>query len=158
MNELLRKTLSVPTNPSKMVAIPASVFWSLVCLAAAASAQLERVDPSVAVPAMTVQELERASQETESAPRVIDVRLKEDFDADPVLIPDATWRDPNAIDAWAKELSPGAPVVVYCVRGHWVSQSVTKKLRDLGLEVSQLTGGIEAWKAAGKPTEPSTRP
>jgi Fe-Mn family superoxide dismutase len=86
------------------------------------------------------------------------VRLEEDFDADPVLLPNASSRDPNAVEAWAREISPEEEVVVYCVRGHWVSQSVTKKLRDSGLNASQLTGGIQAWKAAGNPTTSSGTP
>lgn len=106
---------------------------------------------------MSVEELARAVEEKKPAPRVIDVRLEEDFDADPVLIPDASWRDPNAIEAWAREISPEEEVVVYCVRGRWVSQSVTKKLRDMGFNVSQLTGGIETWKHAGRPTKPGKR-
>lgn len=126
-------------------------------IGAPASSQLERVDPDVAVPSMSVEELARAVQENTAVPRVIDVRLEEDFDADPVLLPDASWRDPNAIETWAREISPEEGVVVYCVGGHWVSQSVTKKLRDMGLNVSQLTGGIEAWKAEGKPTTMSKR-
>ena len=86
------------------------------------------------------------------------MRLEEDFDADPVLLPNASSRDPNAVEAWAREISPEEEVVVYCVRGHWVSQSVTKKLRDSGLNASQLTGGIQAWKAAGNPTTSSGTP
>lgn len=118
--------------------------------------QLERVDPSTEVPSVSVEELTRAARDADH-PVVIDVRLREDFDAEPVLIPDASWRDPNAIDSWVGELSPDEPVVVYCVRGRWVSQSVTKKLRDMGLNVAQLTGGIEAWKEAGNPTTKAAR-
>ena len=124
---------------------------------ATGAAQLERVAPETEVPSVSVDELASAVREEARAPLVIDVRLEEDFDADPVLIPEATWRDPNAIDSWVEELSPEKPVVVYCVRGHWVSQSVTKKLRDMGLNVAQLTGGIEAWKAAGNRTTKATR-
>lgn len=87
---------------------------------------------------------------------MIDVRFEQDFDSDsdPVLLPRASWRDPNAIDVWARELYWEAVAVVDCVRGHCVGQSVTKKLRDMGLNVSQLTGGIEAWKNTGRPTKP----
>ncbi len=129
----------------------------LLSLGATPESQLERVDPDVEVPGVTVDELARAVAET-GPPVLIDVRLMEDFEADPVLIPEASWRDPNAIDTWAKELSKETPVVVYCVAGRWVSQSVTKKLIDLGYDVAQLNGGIEAWAEAGEPTKPANDP
>lgn len=118
--------------------------------------QLERVPEDVRVPGVSVEELARAAAEDEG-PLLLDVRLEEDFESDPVLIQGAERRDPNAIDQWASQLPPGAAVVVYCVRGKWVSQSVTKRLRDLGLDVSQLDGGIEAWKASGRSTRPARK-
>ncbi len=137
-------------KPSTVLGI-SGVF--LTAALAAGGTQLQRVDESVRVPGVSVEQLAGAS-----APFVIDVRLKEDFDADPVLIEGARWKDPQATDSWAKELSLETEVVVYCVKGKWVSQSVTKRLRDLGLNVVQLEGGIEAWKAAGKKTTPVKQP
>jgi len=119
--------------------------------------QLERVDPSVAVPSVGAGARARAT-ESDTPPKIIDVRLAPDFAEDPVLIPGAVWLDPNDTASWASELSSETAVVVYCVKGKWVSQSVTKKLRDLGLDVAQLEGGIEAWKAAGEPTTPAKTP
>lgn len=135
-----------------------STFVLSFAFATSAVGQLERVDDDVEIPDISVDELTRAVEKTGARPRLIDVRLAEDFEADPVLIPDASWRDPNAIESWVEELSPGETVIVYCVAGRWVSRSVTKKLLDMGLDVSQLAGGIEAWKAAGKPTAPSKDP
>ena len=87
--------------------------------------------------------------------RIIDVRLREDFDADPVMLPDASYRDPDDISRWAGDMSPlDGPVVVYCVRGKWVSQKAANYLRDRGFEVYSLDGGIEAWKQEGRPTAP----
>jgi rhodanese-related sulfurtransferase len=84
---------------------------------------------------------------------VLDVRLLEDFDADPVLIPDATYRNPEDIESWAGQISPvDGPVVVYCVRGKWVSQKAATYLSDAGFDVYTLDGGIEAWKSAGNDT------
>ncbi len=134
----------------QLLTVMAIAPW-MICGDAAAN-QLTRLDPEVEVPSVSVSELAGAVETSTTTPRVIDVRLKEDFEADPVLIPSAMWLDPNDADVWAKDFAPETPVVVYCVRGHWVSQAVTKKLLDLGLKVSRLTGGIEAWKAAGKPT------
>ena len=85
---------------------------------------------------------------------VLDVRLLEDFDADPVLIPDAMYRDPDDISSWAGQMSPAdGPVVVYCVKGKWVSQKAATFLNDRGFEVYSLEGGIEGWKSGGLETE-----
>lgn len=80
---------------------------------------------------------------------VLDVRRRVAFEADPRMIPGAAWRDPHRVDAWAAELAPGAPVVVYCVHGHEVSNGVVDRLRALGFDAALVEGGIEAWKAAG---------
>jgi rhodanese-related sulfurtransferase len=87
---------------------------------------------------------------------VIDVRLIEDFDAEPVLIPDAMRRDPEEIQSWAASMSPTEqPVIVYCVAGKWVSQKAANYLKDQGFEVYSLEGGIEAWQSADMPTNPA---
>jgi rhodanese-related sulfurtransferase len=151
-------TLRRFTRPSRLGSLYIGVCLFSTVGAAVAARQLERLDPSVKVPSISVDELARALEDGRTAPGVIDVRLREDFDADPVLIAGARWRDPNAIDAWVGELSRDEPIVVYCVRGHWVSQAVTKKLRDQGLNVTQLIGGLEAWKTAGRPTTASKKP
>lgn len=87
---------------------------------------------------------------------VLDVRLSEDFAADPELIPDAMYRDPDEIVTWVRSMSPvDGPVIVYCVRGKWVSQKAATYLKDQGFEVVSLEGGIEAWKDAGRETVPA---
>ena len=83
---------------------------------------------------------------------VIDVRLIEDFKANPTLIPDSMYEDPEKIETWAANMSRDEPVVVYCVRGKWVSQKAANYLKDKGFEVYTLEGGIEAWQAAGRET------
>ena len=79
---------------------------------------------------------------------LLDVRLIEDFEADPQLSPGADYRNPETITAWVSELPKDKPVVVYCVRGKWVSQKAADYLSKQGLEVYSLEGGIEAWKQA----------
>ena len=87
---------------------------------------------------------------------VLDVRLREDFDADPVLIPQARYKDPEKITQWVVDMTPAdGPVAVYCVRGKWVSQKAANYLKDRGFEVYTLDGGIEAWKKEGRPTTPA---
>jgi len=94
----------------------------------------------------------------EKGAAVLDVRLSEDFAADPQLIPDAIYRDPEAIETWAAAMSPaGQPVIVYCVRGKWVSQKAATYLKEKGFDVYSLEGGIEGWKSSGNPTRQAIR-
>jgi len=81
-------------------------------------------------------------------PTIFDVRKKPVFDSDPALIANATWQVFDQVEDWASTLSAdmkNKPVVVYCVHGHEVSQSVTKKLNELGFDASYLEGGIAQW-------------
>ena len=93
---------------------------------------------------VTVDELREQRQRRDVV--VLDVRLLEDFEADPVLIPEATYRDPELIEAWAGDIPKDSKVVVYCVRGKWVSHKAADYLTRHGLDAYTLEGGIEAWK------------
>ena len=93
-----------------------------------------------------------ASGET---PFLIDVRRKTDYEADPKKIADAIWRDPEKIEDWVKDLPPGAPAVVYCVKGGSVSQSIADRMRKEGLDAVFLEGGIKAWTENDRPLEGS---
>jgi rhodanese-related sulfurtransferase len=83
---------------------------------------------------------------------VIDVRRRSDFEADKHLIPGAQWRDPEQVDRWGKDLPQGKPVVVYCVRGGAVSQSVSAKLTEGQVQVRYLEGGLAAWDQSVEPS------
>ena len=85
---------------------------------------------------------------------LIDVRRKGAYDAGTHLIEGATWRDPERVDEWAGDLA-GKEVVVYCVFGHEVGQSTAARLRDAGVSARFLAGGIDEWKAAGRPLRPT---
>ena len=91
--------------------------------------------------------------QTSDAVKRIDVRRKGAYDAGPDMIEGALWRDPERVDDWARELA-GAEVVVYCVYGHEVGQSTAARLRDAGVNARYLVGGIEDWRAAGRPVQP----
>lgn len=78
---------------------------------------------------------------------IVDVRLKEDFEASPAMIPGAVHHDPEAIADWASRLPKDKPVVVYCVKGKWVSQKAATYLSERGIDVRSLEGGINAWDA-----------
>ncbi len=102
------------------------------------------------------EELEAKLSEA-SPPQVLDVRLATDFDADPVLIPSAEWKDPASVDDWAERLSKDRAVIVYCVRGLQVSRGVAARLSEKGFNVLNLEGGIRAWKDAGGEVVPGKR-
>ena len=80
---------------------------------------------------------------------VIDVRRKDDYAADNNVIPGATWHDPTRIDDWCATLPNDKEVVLYCVRGGAVSNSVVDALLAKGLKARFIEGGISAWKEAG---------
>jgi rhodanese-related sulfurtransferase len=87
-------------------------------------------------------------------PTLVDVRRQPAFDQDANLIPAALRRLPDAVDAWAPALEPWRPVVVYCVRGHEVSQNAAAALRVRGFDARYLEGGLERWRAEGHKTRP----
>ena len=80
---------------------------------------------------------------------LVDVRRRGDYEADPGLIPGATWQDPEQVTVWSRELPAGKPVVVYCVKGGSVSQSVTDTLTGQQVKACYVAGGLKAWKASG---------
>jgi uncharacterized protein len=83
----------------------------------------------------------------------LDVRRKADYQANPNTIKGALWRDPDKIGDWVKQLPAGKRTVVYCVKGGSVSQSVTDRLRDEGLETVFLDGGLKNWIESGQPVD-----
>lgn len=80
---------------------------------------------------------------------LLDVRRPADFDADPVKLPGARWRDPDKIGEWSTHLSPGETIVIYCAHGRSISNSVVDHLRANGLAARFIAGGIAAWKESG---------
>jgi len=111
--------------------------------------------------AISVPELKKSVSESRR-PLVVDVRRTATFRDAADAISGALRRDPEAVGDWAKALPPAASVVVYCVRGHEVSQGVARTLEAGGIRASYLEGGIEGWKASDgaldrKPASASTR-
>ena len=92
------------------------------------------------------EELKNLLEKNPDATVLIDVRRNSDFEADNRLIPGAQRRDPEQVDIWSKDLPRDKAVVVYCVRGGSVSQSVAEKLAANQIQVRFLEGGITAWK------------
>jgi len=99
----------------------------------------------------------RQSLASANPPIVIDVRKEPTFLGAPDLIRGALRRDPAGVNQWKPTLPAAANVVVYCVHGHEVSQSVAK-----ALGAKYLEGGIESWResrgeVAAKPVNSSSR-
>lgn len=99
---------------------------------------------------LTAEELSTARANVE----LIDVRREADRVDDPQAIPGAKWRNPEQADQWIADLPNDKDVVIYCVRGGSVSNSVLDKLRANNINARYLEGGIVAWKQSGGSTEP----
>lgn len=80
---------------------------------------------------------------------VFDVRRESDYAASSETIPGALWKNPDKIDAWIGAVPRTLDVVIYCVRGGAVSNSVVDRLQAAGVKARFIEGGFEAWKAAG---------
>jgi rhodanese-related sulfurtransferase len=80
---------------------------------------------------------------------VFDVRREADYVASSETIPGALWKNPDKIEAWIEAMPRTQDVVIYCVRGGSVSNSVVDSLQAAGIKARFIEGGIEAWKAAG---------
>jgi rhodanese-related sulfurtransferase len=95
---------------------------------------------------------------TAKCPRVIDVRIQDDYDLDPRMFPSAVKLSHMAISQHGFDLSflpyAGAPCVVVCQRGAKLSHGVAALLRLAGVEAATLLGGFEAWRDAKAPLVP----
>jgi rhodanese-related sulfurtransferase len=81
--------------------------------------------------------------------RILDVRRRADLEAAPQTIPSAEWHDPEKTDDWIPTMPNDQTIVVYCVKGGGVSQSVADRLENKHCQVKFLEGGIKAWKEMG---------
>jgi len=97
---------------------------------------------------ITVQQLSRLIG-LSNAPAIIDVRVDEDYAADPRLIPSSRRRDFRTCQAWGSEYQ-GQTVIVTCQKGLKLSQGVAAWMRHEGIDAQTLEGGFEAWRAGGQ--------
>jgi len=84
-----------------------------------------------------------------TAPVIIDVRIAEDFAADPRLLPATARRSFQDVTAWMAAFA-GSSVVVVCQKGLKLSQGVVAWMRHAGIDAQTLEGGFEAWRSAGE--------
>jgi Fe-Mn family superoxide dismutase len=92
-----------------------------------------------------------ASQADAENALLLDVRRAGVYQQAGQMIPGARWCDPAQVERWAGELPGDRAVVVYCVYGHEVGRATALRLRAAGLNAHFLHGGIDGWKAAGRP-------
>jgi len=77
---------------------------------------------------------------------LIDVRRKSDYEKSPEMIEGATWYDLENVEEWGRTLPKNQELVVYCVKGGSVSQSVAASLKASRPDVRFLAGGILGWQ------------
>ena len=87
---------------------------------------------------------------TPDAPHLLDVRIDEDVDADPLLLPAARRHRFGDVESLIPTLR-GERVVVYCQKGRKLSQGAAALLRAGGVRAETLEGGQLAWRDAGAP-------
>ena len=93
---------------------------------------------------------------TPAAPVVIDVRIDEDFDADPEILPTAIRCSHRDIAGLVSDLE-NQRVVVYCQKGRKLSQGAMALLRQHRIAAEALEGGFFAWRDAGQMLIPAHR-
>jgi rhodanese-related sulfurtransferase len=93
---------------------------------------------------------------TPGAPTLVDVRIDDDFAADPRLIPGATRRSHLNVPDWAAGYT-GQSVVVVCQKGEKLSEGTAAWLRHSGIAAESLDGGHVGWKGAELPTVPAVK-
>ncbi len=81
------------------------------------------------------------------APLLVDVRIDDDFDSDPRLIPGSIRQDYAAVSKWSPHYA-GRQAVVICHQGGTLSQGMAALLRHDGIAAETLEGGFAAWLAA----------
>jgi len=87
---------------------------------------------------------------TPEMPVLLDLRIDEDFDLDPRVIPTALRRDFRTVSDWAHEFAD-RKVVASCQKGLKLSHGVAAWLRSEGIAAEALNGGHLAWAAAELP-------
>jgi len=92
-----------------------------------------------------------ASHDQLAGANVVDVRRAGVYEQAVDVIPGSHWQDPAIVEQWAASLPKNEEVVVYCVYGHEVGRTTAMRLRAAGLKARFLEGGIDGWKAAGRP-------
>lgn len=87
--------------------------------------------------------------ERRSTARILDVR--EDFEVEDGMIPEALHIPMGQLQARLPELDPALPVIVVCRSGNR-SARVADALNGADFSADTMAGGMIAWTRAGYPT------
>lgn len=85
--------------------------------------------------------------------QLLDVRRAGLRQQQALQITGARWQDPAAWLDWKDSIGAQCPVVVYCAKGHEISQGLTATLRALGVDARYLVDGFEGWQEQGRALE-----
>ena len=102
--------------------------------------------------AITITELATLQAQRKSF-TLLDVRREGARQQDGTQITGALWHNPAQWLDWKDNIPKDLPVVLYCAKGHEISQGLTTVLRVMGLNARYLEGGIAEWQSAGQVTE-----
>lgn len=92
---------------------------------------------------ITIQQLNRLIG-TPAAPMIIDTRIEADFDEDPRVIPGAIRHPHDSVTTILDQINSRS-VIVYCQKGHKISQGMAALLRSHGVKAEYLQGGQVGW-------------
>jgi rhodanese-related sulfurtransferase len=90
---------------------------------------------------------------TPRCPELVDVRLDEDFDFEPLLVPGSIRLSHVSVAEWSNRFQ-GRSVVVICRNEGKLSHGVAAWLRLAGATAEVLDGGFDAWHLAKLPLMP----
>ena len=93
---------------------------------------------------------------TPKMPALIDVRIDEDFAADPRLIPGAMRRSHCDVQDWGPRLA-GQSAIVICHKGLKLSEGTAAWLRQSGISAEVLEGGHLGWTETQRPAVPADK-
>jgi Fe-Mn family superoxide dismutase len=117
-----------------------------------AAAPRALVQPEFAhIPSVPVEEV-KAMIDSGQNVQIVDARPAFSAARQGEVMEGVTWRDPDHVQEWIKDLSKSDPVVVYCVYGFHVGCRVAGVLRDAGFDARYMEGGHSALKALGGKT------
>jgi rhodanese-related sulfurtransferase len=93
---------------------------------------------------------------TPAMPVIVDVRIDDDFNADPRLLPASQRRNFKSAPDWSKNFN-GQTIVTVCQQGAKLSHGTAAWLRHHGADAMVLEGGFEAWAGSKYPLVPSAK-
>jgi Fe-Mn family superoxide dismutase len=96
----------------------------------------------------------QALLEAEPGLLVIDARMDDDAASVPVRLRGARRAPPEKVAEVVASLPKGGKALVYCAWGFEIGGNCAEKLREHGIDAVAIAGGIGAWRADGRPTEP----